>query len=211
MSKEKHRDYYESLYEAVSLLNSLSNPRTLLRAVVKSIARITGSKACSLMLLTPDKDVLLHTIAYGLSDWYLRKGPVTISRAISEVLEGRPVAILDAVNDERTLYREQAKKEGIASMLSVPMKLRGEVVGVVRLYTASPREFTEEDIKFVETIGNLAAVALERARVYELVHRDYETFREDMVQWRAEIGDEDLMGDLVRQTEEPAIKMPPGG
>lgn len=211
MSKGKCQDYYESLYEAVSLLNSINNPRTLLRSVVKSIAGIMDAKACSLMLLTPDREVLLHTIAWGLSDWYLRKGPVTISPAISEVLEGKPVAILDAATDDRTMYREQAKQEGIVSMLSIPMKLRGEVVGVVRLYTGSPREFTEEDIRFVETIGNLAAVALERARVYELVHRDYENFREDMVQWRAELGDEGLMGDLVTPPEEPAIMMPPGG
>jgi GAF domain-containing protein len=136
---------------------------------------------------------------------------VTISKAISEVLEGRTVFVPDVATDERVLYREQAKQEGIASMLSVPMKLRGAVVGVLRLYTAIPREFTEEETRFVETAGNLAALALERTRTYEMIQQDYEALREDMRQWQAELGNEGLMGDLVTPPEEPAIKMPPGG
>lgn len=211
MSEEKCRDYYESLYETISLLNSQKEPRTLLNAVVKSIAEATNSKACSLMLLTPNKEVLLHTVAYGLSDWYLRKGPVNISKAISEVLEGRPVSVPDVATDERVLYREQAQQEGIASMLSVPVKLRGDVIGVLRVYSSNPREYTEEGIRFVETTGNLAALALERTGTYEMIQQDYEAFREDMRQWQAELGNEGLMGDLITPPEEPAIKMPPGG
>ena len=209
--KKSEKDYYLRLYEVASILNSERNPRALINSIVESVAKATGAKACSLMLLTPEREVLLHTVAYGLSDWYLRKGPVTVGKVISDVLDGRPVAVLDATTDERVLYREQAKKEGIASILSVPMKLRGEVIGVVRVYTAKPYRFTKDDINFVETIANLAAVALENLRAYDIIHKDYETFRREMLQWRAELGDEWMMGDLVKPAEEQAIKIPPGG
>jgi len=96
-------------------------------------------------------------------------------------------------------------------MLTVPMRLRGEVVGVLRVYTAKPYRFTKDDINFVETIANLAAVALENLRAYDIIQKDYETFRRDMLQWRAELGDEWMMGDLVKSPEEQGIKMPPGG
>jgi len=210
MVKER-RDYYESVYHITSVLNSARDSRALLLSIVESVAKAMGAKACSLMLLTIERDVLLHTVAYGLSDWYLRKGPVALGQIISDVLEGKPVAVLDATTDERVLYREQAKKEGIASILSVPMKLRGEVIGVVRVYTAKPYRFTKDDINFVETIANLAAVALENLRAYDIIHKDYETFRREMLQWRAELGDEWMMGDLVKPAEEQAIKIPPGG
>ena len=210
MTKEK-RDYYENVYQVISILNSQRDPRSLLRSIVESVAKALGVKACSLMLLTAERDVLLHTVAYGLSDWYLRKGPVTVGKIISDVLKGKPVAVLDATTDERVLYREQAKKEGIASMLSVPMKLRGEVVGVFRVYTAKPYRFTEDDIHFVETIANLGAVALEGLRAYDIIQKDYKTCRQEMLQWRAELGDEGLMGETVKPAEEQGIKMPPGG
>ena len=208
--KEK-QDYYENVYHITSVLNSARDSRALLLSIVEGAARAMGAKACSLMLLTIERDVLLHTVAYGLSDWYLRKGPVALGQIISDVLEGKPVAVLDATTDERVLYREQAKKEGIASMLSVPMRLRGEVIGVLRIYTGKPYRFTKDDIRFVETVGNLGAVALENLRAYDMLQKDYETFRQDMLQWRAALGDEGMMGDLVEPAEEPGIKIPPGG
>jgi GAF domain-containing protein len=208
---KKGRDYYENVYEVVSVLNSERDPRALLHSVVESVAKATGAKACSLMLLTPDREVLLHSAAYGLSDWYLRKGPVRVGKIISDVLEGKPIAVLDAATDERVLYREQAKKEGIASMLSVPMKLRGEVIGLLRLYTAKPCRFTKDDTDFVGIIANLAAIALENLRAYDIIQKDYETFRQDMLQWRAELGDEWVMGESVTPPEEPVTKIPPGG
>ena len=189
MIKER-RDYYERIYQIASTLNSERNPRALLHSIVESIAKATEAKACSLMLLTPNREVLLHTVAYGLSDWYLRKGPITVGKVIFDVLEGKSVAVLDATTDERVLYREQAKKEGIASILSVPMRHRGEVIGIVRVYTGKPYRFTKDDINFVETIANLAAVALENLRAYDIIQKDHETFRRDMLQWRAELGDE---------------------
>jgi len=210
MVKER-RDYYESVYHITSVLNSARDSRALLLSIVESVAKAMGAKACSLMLLTIERDVLLHTVAYGLSDWYLRKGPVAVGKIISDVLEGKPIAVLDATTDERVLYREQAKKEGIASMLSVPMRLRGQVIGVLRIYTAKPYRFTKDDIHFVETVGNLGAVALENLRAYDMLQKDYETFRQDMLQWRAALGDEGMMGDLVTPAEEPVIKIPPGG
>jgi GAF domain-containing protein len=210
MTRER-RDYYESVYQIASILNSARDPRALLHSIVETTAKAMGAKACSLMLLTAERDVLLHTAAYGLSDRYLRKGPVAVGQIISYVLEGKPVAVLDATTDERVLYREQAKKEGIASMLSVPMRLRGEVIGVLRVYTAEPRRFSKDDIRFVETIGNLGAVALENLRAYDVLQKDYEAFRRDMLQWRAALCDEVVMGELVKPADEPGIRMPPGG
>lgn len=210
MVKER-QDYYESVYQISAILNSARDSRILLKSIVESVAKAMRAKACSLMLLTADRDVLLHTVAYGLSEWYLRKGPVMVSKIISDVLEGKPVPVLDATTDERVLYREQAKKEGIASMLSVPMRLRGEVIGVLRVYTAKPYQFSKEDIQFVETIANLGAVALENLRAYDVLQKDYESFRRDMLEWRAALGDEGLMGELVKPGEEQAIEIPPGG
>lgn len=208
--KKNKQNYYQSLYEVATVLNSERDPRALLHSIVENVAKATGAKACSLMLLTPDREVLLHTVAYGLSDWYLRKGPVRVGKIISDVLEGKPVAVLNASEDERVLYREEAKKEGIASILSVPMRLRGEVIGVLRVYTAKPYRFTKDDIYFVETIANLGAVALENLRAHDVIQKDYEMFRREMLQWRAELGYEWIMGESVVPAEEKPKTVEPG-
>jgi len=209
--KKTEENYYQSLYEITSMLNSERDPRSLLHSIVESVAKATGAKACSLMLLTPDKEILLHTVAHGLSDWYLRKGPVRVGKILTDVLEGKTIAVLDATKDERVLYREQAKQESIASILSVPMKLRGEVIGVLRVYTAKPYRFTKDDIHFVETVTNLGAVALENLRAYDIIQKDYDTFLQEMLQWRAEMGDEWMMEEFGTPSKEEGLKIPPGG
>jgi len=194
--------YYQSLYEVAAAVNSTRASEAILHYIVENVAKTVGAKGCSLMLLTPDRQLLLHTAAYGLSDWYVRKGPVSADKSISEALQGKPVAVLDATEDERIQYREQAKKEGIVSILSVPMMLREEIIGVIRVYTAEPRHFTMDDIYFVGAVANLGAIALENVRLYESVQKDYEVFRRDMLEWRAALGDEWMIGESVVPTEE---------
>ncbi len=84
----------------------------VLQAIVQGTAQALGAKACSLMLLSPDGRQLLHTAAFGLSDWYMRKGPVRADQSMVESLHGQVVAVDDAPRDPRIQYREQARREG---------------------------------------------------------------------------------------------------
>jgi len=195
-------NYFTSMYELAATLNSARAPESILRSVVEGVTKAMGAKGCSLMLLSPDRKALLHTAAHGLSDWYVRKGPVSADKSISEALEGKPIAILDATEDHRIQYREQAKKEGIASILSVPMTLREDFIGVIRVYSGERRYFTLDDIYFVGAVANLGAIALENARLYEAVQKDYETFRRDMLEWRTALGHEWMVGESVTPSEE---------
>jgi GAF domain-containing protein len=207
---EKEERYYQSLYETAAAINSTRAPEAIFNYIVKNVALAITAKGCSLMLLTPDRKLLLHTAAYGLSDWYVRKGPVSADRSISEALEGKPVAVMDAGEDVRIQYREQARKEGIVSILSVPMMLREEIIGVVRVYTGKPYQFDAADMYFVGAVANLGAIALENVRLYEAVQTEFGVFREEMLQWRAELGYEWIMGEVVIPEEAEATLIEPG-
>ncbi|MEI7903851.1 MAG: GAF and ANTAR domain-containing protein, partial [Candidatus Firestonebacteria bacterium] len=63
------------------------------------------------------------------------------------------------------LYREIAEKEGLASMLSVPMMVRGKVVGVINVYTSRPHNFTAKETETLTSVANQAAVAIENAQL----------------------------------------------
>lgn len=158
---------YKILYDIAQKLNSNLAPQEVLRTIVESIRDAADAKGCSLMLLTPDRQELIHSVACGLSNWYVRKGPVKVDAAIAQALEAKPVAILDATTDRRVQYKEQAKKEGVVSLLSLPLTRRGQVIGIVRVYTAAPRRFLDHEIDFFSALANLGAVALERAELLE--------------------------------------------
>jgi GAF domain-containing protein len=74
------------------------------------------------------------------------------------------VAIFDVMDDPRIQYPEEARKEGIASILSVPVMSAGSIMGAMRVYTAEPWEFTLEDVNFVQALAQIAGMALNMAR-----------------------------------------------
>lgn len=209
--EEFEKAYYHSLYQLAATLNSARSPQSILRSIVEDVAKAMAAKGCSLLLLTPNKEALLRTAAYGLSDWYVRLGPVSADKSMSETLEGKSVSVLDATTDERVQFRKQVKEEGIASILSVPVKLREEVVGVLRVYTSEPRHFTDADVNFACAAANFGAIALESARFYQTLEKDYNDFREGLLQWRADLGYEWNAEESVMPAEDEGPVMPPGG
>ncbi len=185
MMEPKEARYYRALYQVAVKINSVTDTRKLLNAIAESTAQAVHAKAASIMLLSPDHQELNHSSAYGLSDWYVRKGPVKADQSIADALKGHSVVILDAGSDSRVQYRSQAVKEGIVSILCVPIRLRGEIIGVMRVYTGERRQFSSADIEFVEAVANLGAIALENAYRYEEIRDKYDAAREDMLRWFA--------------------------
>ncbi|MBI2906078.1 MAG: GAF domain-containing sensor histidine kinase [Chloroflexi bacterium] len=162
-------NYYKALHEVAAAINSSLERDVVLKQIVKGAARAAATKACSLMLLSGDQKTLLHVAACGLSERYMRKGPVSVDISLADALKGKAVAVFAACDDPRVQYREQARREGIASMLCVPVVLKERVIGVMRLYTAEPRHFAEEDTSFLTAVANLGAIALENAKLYETI------------------------------------------
>lgn len=186
-TKSKKINYFKALFKIANKVNSTLAPDQVLNAIVESTAKSIGAKGCSLMLLTSDRKQLIHTTAYGLSGWYLRKGPVRADIAITEALQGKPVIIRDVATDPRVQYREQAVKEGIASMLSIPLRLRDETIGIMRLYTADSWQFSPEEIIFLEAVANLGTLALDKAKTHDALQKDYEYCLLDLEETKKEL------------------------
>ena len=200
MVVQAQRNYFHALYQLAAEVNSSRTPENVLHSIAEMTTRGVGGKGCSLMLLTPDRKTLLHTAAYGLSDWYVRKGPLSVDKSMSQALEGQAVAVRNATEDERIQYRKQAKQEGIASILCVPMMLNEEIIGVMRVYAGQPREFNDDDVYFVCAAANLGAIALENARLYDGARKEHEATRQEILEWRAARGYEWI----VKEPQEPS-------
>ena len=213
--EDKEHKYYTSLYEIASEINSVDIPEKVLNTIVERAAKAMDAKGCSLLLLTPDKRLLLHTATYGLSAQYIRKRPVFVGQGYEEARKGRPLAIEDATTDERWQFRKEAKKEGIASVLTVPVMLKGEVVGLMVLYTAETRRFAEEDIYFASAVANLGAVALANARLYDSLKNNNEALRREIAEWRAALplirGEGQASRVVLETPEEPSQDVIPPG
>lgn len=181
---DKEVNYLKALYSVAEDLNTEREPEGILQSIPEDVTKALNVKGCSLILLSSDKKTLMHTATYGLSEKYVEKGPLLAEKSIADVLSGKIVTILDATNDSRVQYPELKEDEGIVSILSVPMMMKGEIIGVVRVYTSEQHEFTEDEIYFVQAVANLGAIALSNMWLYQNVKKDYEELRQEMLEWR---------------------------
>jgi GAF domain-containing protein len=211
MEGDIEKTYYQNLYKLAATLNSAHSPEDILRLFVENVSKAMAAKGCSLFLLTPDKKVLLRITAYGLSNWYARKGPVSVDKSMADTLSGNAVAVLDATTDERVQFNNQIRHEGIASILNVPVKLREEIIGVMRIYSSDSRHFADADVYFASAAANFGAIALESARFYQTLQKSYDDFREELLHWHADLGYEWDSEESVTPAIEEGPVMPPGG
>jgi signal transduction histidine kinase len=141
----------------------------VLSAIVSTAREATGAKASSLRLLAPDERTLVVRAAEGLSRAYMDKGPVDVRRSPIDrkVLAGEIVQIRDAAIDPLVQYPDQAREEGIASLLCVPLRQKDKVVGVLRVYSGRPRHFGPRDIRMVRALAAQAVTALRHAELHQ--------------------------------------------
>jgi len=158
---------YETLLKITRGVVGSKDPEEVAFLIVESVKHALEAKGCALLLFNRKSNELEIAASMGLSNEYINKGPLSAMRSIAGSLREGPVAINDVGDDPRIQYPEEAKKEGIASILSVPITVRENPIGALRVYTAEPWDFTLEDVNFVQAVGQIAGMALEMSRLYK--------------------------------------------
>ncbi len=142
-------------------------PRVLQRTV-QAVSEIMGTKAASIRLIDQDNDELVIKAVHNLSQAYLEKGPIRLSKSAIDLVALSPVGYCYVRNlgaDERVLYPADAQREGIVSFLSVGMRYKGKAVGALRVYTDQEQTFSQLRINLLKAVAAQAAAAIENARL----------------------------------------------
>lgn len=174
MTKAKNKKNYQIYLKQIEAISKVANLITsglyleeLLRLVVQVTAEIMNSKISSLMLLDPDKKELVVKATQSISEAYNKKPNIKLGEGIAgKVAESKkPICILDVRKDERYVNRDIAKKEGLCSLASVPLAVKGRVIGVLNCYTSKKHRFAKSEMDVLTTLANQAAVAIENAEL----------------------------------------------
>ena len=156
---------YETLIKITRSLSKSKDPEEIIKMTVESIKSALGIKGCTLFLMNRQSKELEVAASAGLSAEYLNKGPVSALHSIADSLEDGPMAIYDVSDDPRIQYPEAAEKEGIASILSVPIMIGDEAIGAMRAYTTDKWEFTLDNVNFVQALAQISGILIEMTRL----------------------------------------------
>ncbi len=169
-----------SFYELATTLNSSLDIRKILHILTAEVSDTFGMKGALIRLVNKDTGSLELVASYGLSEDYLNKGPVGTAPMIVQALGGETVVIEDSVTDPRVTYKESAAKEGIVSMLAVPIKAGDEVIGVLKLYSEVKRQFPEDVITLVNAVAHSGGLAIQNASLYLMLQEDKKHLEQDI-------------------------------
>ncbi len=161
------RVYLESYQNICKSISSSLSLNEVLNHIVTNLVKVMKVRACMVRLLNKETGELEVKASYGLSERYIKKGPVELDPVIRDTLSGKVISIYDITKDEKARYRKEAEEEGIRSIISIPLKCGNEILGVLRLYTDEPVQYTDEDLRFITAIAEQAAIAITNARVFE--------------------------------------------
>ena len=168
----KSLEYFRALHDIARAILSTLDSRQVIDLLIGKVLAIMKVKACSLRLVNETTRELELVASEGLSESYLKKGPIHMEKSIRETLKGVPVLILDATADPRIEYPHENSREGIASILSLPIIAGKRVIGILRLYSKEMRQYSGEEVAFLSAVAELAGLAIINARLYEKTKYD---------------------------------------
>ncbi|MFO7494897.1 MAG: GAF domain-containing protein [Desulfobacterales bacterium] len=162
-------DYFRTFCNVSSAFGSSLKKQELLDMIVTNAVETMGGKAACLFLTEKDEDLFVPVAQMGLSDSYLHANPMSARKLIQGLGKEGHLAFRDATTDSRLENHEAKKKEGIASILTVPVRVRGNIIGVLSLYTSKPREFSQDEIDFLAALADQGGIAIQTARLFERI------------------------------------------
>jgi two-component system NtrC family sensor kinase len=173
-SKDQIEVFYNTFREISSIVHASSELPEVLEVVVWKAAGLMNAKGALLRILNLESGEFELNSSCGLSQEYLSKGPVTEKTLITDLyIQNRVIVIDDVVNDPRTQYPKDAAKEGIQTILDVPLKFHNDIAGILRIFFSSPRTFSKEEIDFVVSITEQCACAIDKLRYIENQQNKY--------------------------------------
>ena len=214
MRQVEDSPFYKEQIEALSKISKAISSELyledILRLVVSVTAQVMNSKICSLMLLDEKSKKLVIRATQSVSEEYNKKPPLSIGEGIAGkvVKEGRPITVLDVNEEEEYKYKDIAKKEGLRSLLCIPLSVRGKVIGVINCYTSYPHKFSKTEVDVLTSVANQAAIAIENTELIvktKVIQEELETRKlveraKDILMRRLELSGEEAYRKIQKQS-----------
>jgi signal transduction histidine kinase len=170
---------FESLVSVGQTINSTLNLDEALRVITRESCQLMAARMSSLLLIDESAEWLDLRASHGAGNAYLRKPRLRIDESLVGVVVRRQRPLQDDNVQTSTRYQhlDLARKEGLVSLLSVPLVFQGVAIGALNVYTGQPHHFSNEEIRILSALADLSAIAIEKARLHERIVNAEEQMR----------------------------------
>jgi Nif-specific regulatory protein len=154
-----------ALYDMIRTLNSEDDPQLLLRSILDMALEVVQAERGMILLRATSSGAFEVCLARNLERETLDDAGEFSRHVVEQAGAGKSVLALDAQDDERFRHLKSVSLHGIHSLMCVPLRSRGEIIGSVYLDSRRvERMFNRDHLRFLEAFADHAALALENAQ-----------------------------------------------
>ena len=153
---------FKVVFRAMAQSDNLEIMANHLTQLLVAALEIKGS---TIFALNPESEELEVLASFGLSMGYVNKGPILTKKSVPETSNVKPTVIRDVHDSDRLQYPEDATKEGIGALVSIPIIFYGKVIGALRLYHQEPWNIADEDVDSLQVLAENIGLAMTYTRV----------------------------------------------
>lgn len=172
---EQRTSELSALYDVTATVNQSLDPDVLLREVIDKILAVTYFSGARIYLLDPEGKELRLRAHQGVSQEFASKtatDQVGVGINGRVVSTGKPLIFEDLQTDPRyaeLAHGRLAQKAGYHAYISVPLKAKEKIIGVINFVGNEVHEISAKDIALFTSMANQIGIALENASLFEQV------------------------------------------
>ncbi len=176
---EKHYHDLVALSRVSAAISGLQELDAILKIGLDNVLNIMNGTVGGIMLLDELSQTLFYHVHHGLSTKYAEEMRLKLGEGIAgKVAQSGRAVLLEDISSEPTAARlDLISLEGLRAFVSVPLRAKDNVLGVMNVASHVPHRFTKEDMHLLHSIGDQLGIAIEQARLYERLRKARERLR----------------------------------
>ena len=176
---EKHYNDLVALSRVSAAISGLQDLDTILKIGLDNVLNIMNGTVGGIMLLDESGQTLSYRVHHGLSDKYAEEMHLNLGEGIAGKVaqNGRSVLLEDISSEPDAARLDLISLEGLRAFVSVPLRAKDNVLGVMNVASHVPHRFTKEDVHLLHTIGDQLGIAIEQAMLYDRLRKARERLR----------------------------------
>jgi two-component system, NtrC family, sensor kinase len=167
--------FYHTFRDISKAVHASTSVDEVLEMVVWKATEAMGGKGAVLRILNVKTQRLELFAEQGMTESYVSRGPVARHQLITDLCKRKKVIVIDDImNDPRVVNKRELEQEGIQTIVDIPLTLRQDVIGIIRMYFDNPRRFTDDEMDLMIAIAEQCACAIDKARLIQEQQSQYD-------------------------------------